>query len=327
MHINRYITNISLILKTGGFTFMKGYIGTYTTNRSQGIYSFEWDGNTLMQPELFYPCQDPKYLAAFQGGILAVTKIEGKGVLVYLDAKGNLVSQLVYEESPSCFVSVIKDRIYTTNYHTGVVSCLAIKDNQLYLKHQICIQDKAGAHHIMEVNGYLWVPCLMLDQIVILNFNLDKIETIDLEKGTGPRHAVLVEDYYYICGELSNFLYAIDVYSKKVVAKEELMVSKKGTKGTAAIAYDDGKIYVSTRFSDVISVVTIQKSHMHLEQVVSSMGIHPRDFVLGKNSLVVVHKEDDELVCLERNSKGYLTKRISHQKVPEGVCVIWEEKE
>ncbi|WP_270599606.1 beta-propeller fold lactonase family protein [Faecalicoccus pleomorphus] len=306
---------------------MKGYIGTYTTSRSKGIYSFDWDGNKLSTPELFYPCQDPKYLTSFQGGILAVVKLEGKGGLIYVDAHGNQIAQLVYEESPSCYVGVIQDHIYTVNYHTGVVSCLAWDGNQLTLKHQIRIQDKAGSHHILEVNGYLWVPCLMLDQIVILNFDLYEVGRIDMEKGSGPRHAILVDHYYYICGELSNILYAIDVDTRQIVSREELLVSKKDTKGTAAIAYENGKIYVSTRFSDVISVVSVHAGQMHLEQVVSSMGIHPRDFVLGENSLLVVHKDDDEVAVLKRDHNGYLTKRLAHQKAPEGVCVIWEEKE
>lgn len=306
---------------------MKGYIGTYTTNRSQGIYSFDWDGKTLSRPELFYPCQDPKYLAAFNGGILAVTKLEGKGGLVYVDAGGNLISQLVYEDSPSCYVGVVQGYIYTANYHTGVISCLGYDGNQLYLKHQVCIQDKAGSHQVLEVNGYLWVPCLMLDQILILDLDLHEIGRINMEKGSGPRHAVLVDPYYYICGELSNVLYAIDTRTRQVVGKEGLLVSKKDTKGTAAIAYENGEIYVSTRFSDVISVVSVHQENMHLEQVVSSMGIHPRDFVLGENSLIVVHKDDDEVVAIERDQDGYLTKRLDHQKAPEGVCVIWEEKE
>lgn len=306
---------------------MKGYIGTYTTNRSQGIYSFEWNGKQLSQPNLWYACQDPKYLTPFQGGILAVVKIEGKGGIVYIDAQGQKVAQLVYEKSPSCFVTVIQDQIYTTNYHTGVVSCLRLDNNQFSLKHQVCIQDKAGAHHILEVNGCLWIPCLMLDQIVIVDHTLNEIERIDMEQGAGPRHAVLVDNYYYICGELSNYLYAIDTISKQVVAKEELMVSKKDTKGTAAIAYENGKIYVSTRFSDVISVLSIHQGQIRLEQVVSSMGIHPRDFVLGKDCLVVVHKDDDEIVVIERDANGYLTKRLDHQKAPEGVSIIWEEKE
>ena len=59
---------------------MHGYIGTYTTGRSQGIYRFTFDPDTgaLSEPILFAAVRNPKCVAR-KGSILAsAIELEGR---------------------------------------------------------------------------------------------------------------------------------------------------------------------------------------------------------------------------------------------------------
>ena len=62
---------------------------------------------------------------------------------------------------------------------------------------------------------------------------------------------------------------------------------------------DDGKyIYVSTRTEDVISVIGVDNENVKLLQVFSSEGLHPRDFILEKDCLIIANRLSNNLVSI-----------------------------
>lgn len=298
---------------------MRGLIGTYTTSRSKGIYQTD---ETLSSVSLFYECLDPKYLAIHNGLVAAVASVEGQGGLILVDDEGQLVDQLAYESKVSCYVASMNGTLLTTNYHTGQVSQLAF-DGKLSLVKQV--QLGLGAHQIVQVGQHYWVPCLKEDTIRVLDLDLNEVDQIHFPEKAGPRHLVVVGDVAYVCTELSNELYCIDIHSRKILSHLDLLIGRKQVEGTAAIAYDSGKIYVSTRYQDVISVIEVNGDQMRLVQVVSSMGVHPRDFALVPGGLVVVHKDDDRMVYIERHADGSLGLVKRSACAPEAVSLIWKE--
>ena len=105
----------------------KGYVGTYTSKTSEGIYSFDFDGKIISNVKLFSKIDNPKYLAFKGDYIVAVADYDkGSGVSLF-DKEGNELDRLVYEDVTSCYIEAKGDYLYTTNYHEGTLVLLNLK--------------------------------------------------------------------------------------------------------------------------------------------------------------------------------------------------------
>lgn len=307
----------------------KGYVGTYTSKDSKGIYSFNFDGKSFSDVKLFKEVSNPKYLVMAQDYICAACDFEkGSGIGVF-DSNGKVIDTIVYENSTSAHIIYKDEYFYTCNYHEGTFSVVSFKNNKLTLIKKLLIKEKAGSHQVIAYNDEFLVPCLFLDKIIIISNNYEIKGYIELPAGSGPRHAVFSKDkkYLYLVGELSNQLYVIDLSNNKVVNTVNLLKDNRThLKDTAAIRLsEDGKyLYVSTRTEDVISVLSVKDDTIELLQVESSQGLHPRDFNYVKDYLFVANRNSDNLVALSITD-GLIDKVIDTAIVPEGVCVILEE--
>ncbi|NLC96741.1 MAG: lactonase family protein [Erysipelotrichaceae bacterium] len=308
----------------------KGYVGTYTSKESKGIYSFEFDGKKLSNVELLANVKNPKYLTFADDLVVAVCDYEkGSGISIF-DKEGNKLDSLEYEDSTSCYIDYKDGYLYTSNYHEGTFSVISIKDNKLEFVKKVLIKEKAGSHQVLFYKDEFLVPCLFLDKIAVIDENYDIVSYIEFEEGSGPRHGVFSKDgkYLYIIGELSNKLYVVDMDLRKVVNSVNVLENNKThVKDSAAIRMsDDGKyIYVSTRTEDVISVLKVDKEDVKLVQVVSSEGLHPRDFILEKDCLIIANRSSNNLVSMSINN-GLIDKVENIVDVPEGIAIILEEK-
>lgn len=307
----------------------KGYVGTYTSKSSEGIYSFNFDGRKLSNVQLFSKIKNPKYLTFKDDLVVGVVDYDkGSGITIF-DKEGNALDSLQYEDSTSCFIDSKDDYLYTCNYHEGTFSVVKVKDNKLSLVKKVLIKEKAGSHQLLFYEDKFLVPCLFLDKIVVIDKDYSIVGSIEFEEGSGPRHGVFSKDnrYLYVAGELSNILYVVDLNEMKVVNKVNLLTDKTHVKDTAAIRIsDDGKyIYVSTRTEDVISVIGVDNENVKLLQVFSSEGLHPRDFILEKDCLIIANRLSNNLVSISLKD-GLIDKVESVVDLPEGIAVIMEEE-
>ena len=307
----------------------KGYVGTYTSKSSEGIYSFNFDGRKLSNVQLFSKIKNPKYLTFKDDLVVGVVDYDkGSGITIF-DKEGNVLDSLQYEDSTSCFIDSKDDYLYTCNYHEGTFSVVKVKDNKLSLVKKVLIKEKAGSHQVLFYEDKFLVPCLFLDKIVVIDKDYSIVGSIEFEEGSGPRHGVFSKDnrYLYVAGELSNILYVVDLNEMKVVNKVNLLTDKTHVKDTAAIRIsDDGKyIYVSTRTEDVISVIGVDNENVKLLQVFSSEGLHPRDFILEKDCLIIANRLSNNLVSISLKD-GLIDKVESVVDLPEGIAVIMEEE-
>ena len=307
----------------------KGYVGTYTSKSSEGIYSFNFDGRKLSNVQLFSKIKNPKYLTFKDDLVVGVVDYDkGSGITIF-DKEGNVLDSLQYEDSTSCFIDSKDDYLYTCNYHEGTFSVVKVEDNKLSLVKKVLIKEKAGSHQVLFYEDKFLVPCLFLDKIVVIDKDYSIVGSIEFEEGSGPRHGVFSKDnrYLYVAGELSNILYVVDLNEMKVVNKVNLLTDKTHVKDTAAIRIsDDGKyIYVSTRTEDVISVIGVDNENVKLLQVFSSEGLHPRDFILEKDCLIIANRLSNNLVSISLKD-GLIDKVESVVDLPEGIAVIMEEE-
>ena len=301
-----------------------GYVGTYTSEKSEGIYAFTYKNQTITDVHLFTKVRNPKYLAWMNDYIVAVCDFEeGSGVAVF-DLNGNEIDHIVFEAFTSCYVGVKDNLIFTAHFHSGDVTLLRFENNHLELVQRTHIKDKAGCHQVIPYKDQYLVPCLFMDQIKILNQDFNVVDEISFEEGSGPRHAVFSDDekYLYVVGELSNLLYVVDMHTKKIVNTEELLENGLShVKDTATIRKKGDYLYVSTRTQDVITVLHVSGKDVKRIQVTSCAGKHPRDFVIVDDDIIVANRFSDSLSVLPIEH-AYIQSAVSTVRIPEGVSII-----
>ena len=301
-----------------------GYVGTYTSEKSEGIYAFSYENQTITDVHLFTKVRNPKYLAWMNDYIVAVCDFEeGSGVAVF-DLNGKEIDHIVFEAFTSCYVGVKDKLIFTAHFHSGDVTLLRFENNHLELVQRTHIKDKAGCHQVIPYKDQYLVPCLFMDQIKILDKDFTVVDEISFEEGSGPRHAVFSDDekYLYVVGELSNLLYVVDMHTKKIVNTVELLENGLShVKDTAAIRKKDDYLYVSTRTQDVITVLHVSGKDVKRIQVTSCAGKHPRDFVIEEDDIIVANRFSDSLSVLPIEH-AYIQGAVSTVTIPEGVSII-----
>lgn len=335
-----------------------GYAGTYTGSGSQGIYRFQCRDGILSGAVLFARAENPKYLCFFDGMVAAAVDFSAEfavqsppsavprihpddsaGIALFRP-DGKRIQALAYEKGSSCYLCADGNFLYSANYHTGTLSAVradASADGPvLTLAAQLPISGRAsahqvGAHQVLPFGEWLLVPCLLLDQIVLVDRRRFRIAgSIGFEHGAGPRHGVFSEDlrFLYVIGELSGVLYAVDMQSLSVVSRLPLLPDgERPAEGSAAIRRAGKLLYISTRGQDLLSVVHAKGSEMRLLQTCSSGGRHPRDFVLTEDGqLIAANRFSHSLVSMERTENGLLGRSVSSVTIPEAVSIILQKR-
>ena len=306
-----------------------GYVGTYTSEKSEGIYAFKYENRKITDVHLFTKVRNPKYLAWMSNYIVAVCDFEeGSGVAVF-DLSGNEIDHIVFEAFTSCYVGVKDNLIFTAHFHSGDVTLLRFENNHLERVKRTHIKEKAGCHQVIPYKDQYLVPCLFIDQIKILDKDFTVVDEISFEVGAGPRHAVFSDDekYLYVVGELSNLLYVVDMHAKKIVNTVELLENGLShVKDTAAIRKKGDYLYVSTRTLDVITVLHVSGKDVERIQVTSCAGKHPRDFVIVDDDIIVTNRFSDSLSVLPIEHAD-IQNAVSTVTIPEGVSIIMRSNE
>lgn len=325
---------------------LTGYIGTYASPESLGIYRFtmDLDNGNLSKPELYYGALDCKYLSLHGTLLAAPRKRDGQAGICLLDTAGggaSLAGEAFYETAPACYVTQDDACIYTANYHEGCILVYRKSPDSLTLAKRIDIAPKAGCHQILFHNHYMLVPCLLLDTVKIYDCSRDFAPAGELrfEEGTGPRHGIFDNDHkrLFLVSELSNQLFvyslAADTPSGPAITLEHVYpllpgdAKYKEPPASAAIRLSpDGRfLYVSTRFADIISVFYIDGCQLKLVQQTGSGGVHPRDFTLTPDGqyLLAVNRTEGGLVSFRINPEtGCLDGPCSQVPAAEAVAVI-----
>ena len=322
------MSNINSFLYYNEYMKTTIYAGTYTSKSSKGIYSFDFEDGKMSNSKLFCEIKNPKYLVKDEDGLFTVADFENESGVALIDEGGVIKDKIKFEERTSCYITKKGEDIYTSNYHTGVVTHLKYVDGKLKYINNVQIQDGAGSHQVLTYNDQILVPCLFMDRVYIFDKDLKKIGSIHFEAGTGPRHGVFSKDneYLYLASELSNELFVIHAGDWKI--EHTIPVLKDGEihiRDTAAIrlSEDEKYVYVSTRTKDVISVIELDDHNPKVIETVGCGGKHPRDFILINQYLLSANRNSNEIVCFKINDDGTLGDIIDKIEVPEGVSLVY----
>lgn len=317
---------------------MHGYIGTYTTGRSQGIYRFTFDPDTgaLSEPILFAAVRNPKCVAR-KGSILAsAIELEGRAGVALWDARHPCTppfSMCCPEKQTPCHLRFSGSSLLAANYHEGLFTVYRTDSHNLSCATQIACGEKAGCHQSLGRRGFILVPCLEQDQVRIFDRKFSPRGVILFPAGSGPRHGIFhpKDRTLWMVTERSHELYHFNYADTRYQLLQQVSILPKdhpeyAASTTAAIRLSpDGRfLYTSTRGADIMSVFALDADGAHLIQQVPCGGKHPRDFILSDDGryVLVLCRDSDDLLSFPRDAEtGKLGEIVSHIHVPEGSSI------
>lgn len=317
---------------------MHGYIGTYTTGRSQGIYRFTFDPDTgaLSEPILFAAVRNPKCIAR-KGSILAsAIELEGRAGVALWDARHPCTppfSMCCPEKQTPCHLRFSGSSLLAANYHEGLFTVYRTDSHNLSCATQIACGEKAGCHQSLGRRGFILVSCLEQDQVRIFDRKFSPRGVILFPAGSGPRHGIFhpKDRTLWMVTERSHELYHFNYADTRYQLLQQVSILPKdhpeyAASTTAAIRLSpDGRfLYTSTRGADIMSVFALDADGAHLIQKVPCGGKHPRDFILSDDGryVLVLCRDSDDLFSFPRDAEtGKLGEIVSHIHVPEGSSI------
>lgn len=294
------------------------YIGGYKAEQNQGIYALCDDLSFHHQI-----CTDDgtSYFDVDQNGIYTIIKENEQGGVAIYDHKGLLKSKALFDKKPGCFIKKHDDKIYVAYYHDA---CVQVFDLQLNLLKEIQFESGAKCHQIAFFHEGIAVVCLGLDQIIFYDDNYQVIRKIHFPKGSGPRHLVSKKDEseIYVLSELSNELFILK--NHKIVQFLSIKQNDIPTSGAAIrLSEDEKHLYTSTRGQNLIKHF-IREDIWKEAQCYPLTGIHPRDFNLKSDSVIVGYQGTDLVEIITLDEEKNLKETIHRAKYDKIVCVKYD---
>lgn len=323
--------------------FVDGYIGTYHSEESRGIYHFLFDPDTgrMTEPELFYEARNAKWVSLNDRMMIVPVENQGRAGTCFLELGAESVghvTEILEEGQTPCYILQAGDMVYTANYHEGNVMVYRLQGGVPLLVKRIENGTGAGCHQIFLHETMLMVPCLTQDRIRLFDISQEFAPAGEIlfPEGSGPRHGVFNREHtkLYVVSELSNELFVFHVKGKDFRLVQSLSVLPEGeTKGAASAAIrlitDENFLYLSVRGINRLAVVDVRSHPVSVMQHVSSGGDHPRDFVLSGDErfLLVANRLEGGIVCMERDrTTGLLGAVRQHVEMPEAVSLVLRDR-
>lgn len=324
-----------------------GYIGTYYSDMSPGIFSFTLDEETgrLTEPDLVYEVRNPKYVS-WNNGYLAIPSEDcgaaGAKLLELRDGKYISGDSILEEQAVPCYVELTEDRVYTANYHDGNARIYKRSGGRLELLKSLSVGAKAGCHQVIPFRHgktqRIIVPCLELDMALVFDEDqgFEETERISFPEGSGPRHGVLSQDgsKLYLVTERSNELYLYSAkenggfqQDRRISVLSDNMVSAGAASAAIRLSEDERFLYISVRGVNLITVFRLDGKEAVPIQHRFCEGDHPRDILIapGGKQLLAVNRSGGGLVCFRRNPEdGKLTEVLDRAEIREGVSLAFQ---
>lgn len=321
---------------------MVGYIGTYYSEKSRGIYRFTFDTESgwITEPELFYEARNAKWISLNGSSMVFPVEKNGQAGTCFLEIKDGKVchmEEILEERQTPCYILQEGPYVYTANYHEGTVMVYELSQERPRLVKRIENGEKAGCHQILIHETCLLVPCLEQNRIRLFDMEKDyrPAGEIIFPAGSGPRHGVFNRKHtkFYVVSEWSNELFIFQVKDRGFLMKQTVSVlpeagDEENSAAAAAVwlTKDERFSYVSVRGLDLLTVFELAGDRAGAIQHVPCGGSHPRDFVLSDDErfLLAVNRYRGGIVCMERDEKSGLLKEPQQSvSMPEGVALTF----
>ncbi len=209
----------------------------------------------------------------------------------------------------ACHILAKDGDTYCANYISG--SVIKLPDTLVTHKGSgpnVVRQESAHVHYVglTPDEEFVCAVDLGVDTIFLYDRNLKLCSKANTPAGQGPRHVVFSDDgkYLFCANELGSTVSAfsynhgrLDLLDTVAALPENVCVENL----PGAIRYRDGKLYVSNRGHDSVSVFRLKEKLM-LEGTVSCGGHWPRDFDFAGRSMIIANEKSNSVCVRDLNS-------------------------
>lgn len=231
----------------------------------------------------------------------------------------------------ACYLSVCGDYVYVANYQTGSVARLSLAGERLLRTRDghgadTQRQEASHPHWIAPApDGRFWLCAdLGTDTVVTYDRDLKEVGCAQTPAGQGPRHLVFSEDgrFVYCVNEIGNtvtvFSYADGVLTP--LSTVEALPGEHGESYAAAVRLANGRLFVSHRGDDSLTVFSVSGETLTFEQTVSCGGRWPRDFALFGEFFVCTNEKSDSVTVLRQEDDRFVL--CDTLSLPRPLCVV-----
>ncbi|MEN1783557.1 MAG: lactonase family protein [Bacteroidota bacterium] len=334
------------------------FVGTYTGQGSEGIYTLQFDPSTgaldslqlrakLPNPSFLAQTTDGAFLYAVQetanfdedgGGVTAFSVNDGH--LEVLNSKGS-------GGAHPCHVSISEaGQLAVSNYTGGNVAVFDLESNgslghRQLLNHQPNdTAQVAHAHKALFMDESLFVADLGLD--ALKRYRQDTNDwipaqqaTLPLPKGAGPRHFTFSNggNYLYVINELNA---TITVFQKDdkghYLPVQTVTTVPKDWEGIRSCAdirlsADGHYLYGSNRGENTVVIFAVDQHSGKLTLVgrEPTQGDWPRNFTLSPDGqyLLVANQKSNNITVFKRDLKAGTLSYSSSFSVGSPVCLVF----
>lgn len=318
-----------------------GYVGTYTKENSEGIYTFtlNTEAQKVSNVTLAAKLDNPTYVTVSKNNqyLYSVVKEgESGGIAAYsISHTGELTEQnrQVVEGASPCHISVDSGNrtVVTANYHKGTIESFVVNEVGGTVNAATSIithegsgpnkerQEKPHAHYAGYTpdEKYVVGVDLGIDKIItyeIKDSKLKEVNSLSVKAGSGPRHIAFHPNgkHAYVMTELSSEVIALSYNPKEGSFTELQYISTipkefdDNSQGSAIHISADGRfVYAGNRGHNSIAVFSVDQNSGQLTFVAhtSTEGNWPRDFVLDPTEkfLIATNEKSHNLVLFSRN--------------------------
>ncbi|MDC3417958.1 lactonase family protein [Aquibacillus salsiterrae] len=336
-----------------------GYVGTYTKEASQGVYSFKLDKEKgqitdvkltakLNNPTYLTVSKDNQFLYAVakegdKGGVTAFSIDDENGELALLNSEAS-------EGAPPCHVSVKSDNstVLTANYHTTKVESYVTNEDGSVVLADVAKHNGNGPHERQE-KPHMHFAGFSPDEkyAIAIDLGSDTISTYTVDNGklslanefvtkpgSGPRHLAFHPNgkVAYVMTELSSEVLVLEFNEangsfQQVQAIAAIPTDFDGVNDGSAIHISpDGKfVYAGNRGHNSIAIFSVsEESNITFVDWTLTEGNWPRDFAIDPSGefLIAANQKSNTLVLFSRDKEtGKLSLLQKDVYAPEAVCV------
>ncbi len=319
--------------------FMKQYRNIYIASCSPtgGIYQYRLGEDGKLSFVNKTECDRPMY-AVIDGGrmyVLLRAPFDGNnesGLVIYdIACDGTLenpTEPVSTKGVVACHLAVKGTCVYCVNYLSGSV----IKMPDTLVTHvgkglHPTRQEASHTHFagFTPDGKYLCVTDLGLDTVFLYSSDLTVSGKVTVPQGHGARHLVFSEDghYMFVANELmstvSSFEYDGCNFSY-IETVSCLPVDNQKDSTASAIRYYCGKIYVSNRGHDSVSVLSHKNGRMTLLDTVDCKGASPRDFDIVGGFLIATNEKSDSVTVTDL---GTLETTCILTDIEAPLCIVY----
>ncbi len=320
--------------KKGGEPMAELYIAS--EQESGGIYHYRFHDGTLQQRE-FTPLHRPMYLLPAADKLYALLRCpfeggeeQGSGLASFqMSADGALTAfqpPVSTRGRVACHLAVWNEEICVANYVSGNVFLTPDKVAQ-HTGSGPNMERQEGPHtHCVTITPdgqYICITDLGADRIVVYDQALQPVSSVSLPAGFGPRHLLFYEGVGYCVCELQPYLCVLDYTDGRLAYRSHtalLPVEAESFSQGSAIRQHAGRLYVSNRFHDTLSVLEPTNTGARLVHNFSCGGKTPRDFYVAGNTLVCANLDSDTVTFFDLSDGAKPLPELTLH-MPRPICV------